>query len=314
MRTSLTATSPAIVRRSADPLEAPPLAAWVEDLFAGASAMPLPNGSPQHVVLRERRDFLLISVRVSDALSLSVSGLESQIFAAYQSLARQLDHRSLHAVRFWNHIPHINERMDDGRDRYMVFNAARYRAFCEWYGGPNEFERQVATASGIGHCGRDLFIHCFAMQQPGVAVENPRQVAPYHYSKRFGPLPPAFARATVLSGDEALPARILVGGTASVRGEDSVYLDNLARQLDETFENLAALVSAAKTGVNGKVSNGRSSLARFRELRAYVPDESNVDEAIAAISAAFPALQRLEILRADLCRPELMVEIEGIAD
>ena len=251
MTTSLTATSPAIVRRSADPLEPPPLASWVEDLFAAAHTTSLPNGTPQHATLRERSGFLLLSIRVSDAVSLSVADLESQTFAAYQSVARQLDHRAMHAVRFWNHVPHINEPMDGGRDRYMVFNAGRYRAFCDWYGGPNEFERQVATASGIGHGGRDLFIHCLAMTQPGIAVENPRQVAPYHYSKRFGPLPPAFARATVLKGSDQLPGGILVGGTASVRGEDSVYLDDLSRQLNETFVNLAALVSAAKPEING---------------------------------------------------------------
>ena len=36
-------------------------------------------------------------------------------------------------------------------------------------------------------------IHCLAADRPGAAVNNPRQVAPYHYSQRFGPLPPCFS-------------------------------------------------------------------------------------------------------------------------
>jgi hypothetical protein len=302
MRSSVTVIPTAIVRRATDALQAPPLAAWVEDLFAGAEI------SDRSVDVRQRDGFLLISVRVGGAASLSVEQLEDETFRAYTSIARELDARQWHAVRFWNHVPHINELMDDGRDRYMVFNAGRYRAFCDWYGGPSEFDRQVATASGVGHRGRDLFVHCLAMEQPGLAVENPRQVAPYHYSKRFGPLPPAFARATVLSASEDLPGRILIGGTASVRGEDSVHLDDLPQQLDETFVNLGALVSAAKRGSNG------DALSRYRELRAYVPDETNFEWVISAIGRAFPTLARLEVLRADLCRPELLVEIEGIAD
>ena len=310
MRTSFTETPAAIVRRSADPLKAPPLAAWVEDLFGEVDASA--SGDLQ---IRRRGEMVLVSARVRDAVRLSVDDLENATLGAYESIARELANLALHAARFWNHVPKINEILSDGRDRYMVFNAGRYRAYCNWYGGPGAFEQQVATATGVGHHGRDLFVYCLAVQQPGLAVENPRQVAPYHYSKRFGPLPPAFARATVLNANEDLPGRILVGGTASVRGEDSVHVDDLSQQLDETFVNLAALVSAAKTGVNGNgAGKARPSLARYRELRAYVPDEANFDQVIAAIGSACPTLQRLEVLRADLCRPELLVEIEGIAD
>ena len=57
----------------------------------------------------------------------------------------------------------------------------------------------------------------------------------YRYSRRFGPRPPCFARATVLhlgaAGDAPL---VLVGGTASIRGEDSVHVGNVRGQVLET--------------------------------------------------------------------------------
>jgi chorismate lyase/3-hydroxybenzoate synthase len=316
MRSSVTVIPTAIVRRATDAQQAPPLAAWLEDLFASAEVAGVHGKMIEPIEIRQRDGLVLISVRVPGATSLSVERLEDETFRAYTAIARDLEARQWHAVRFWNHVPHINELMEDGRDRYMVFNAGRYRAFCDWYGGPSQFDRHVATATGVGHHGRDLIVHCLAMARPGAAVENPRQVAPYHYSKRFGPLPPAFARATVLNASEDLPARILVGGTASVRGEDSVHRDDLEQQLDETFVNLAALVSAATHRINGNgKSNGNGdALSRYRELRAYVPDEANFDRVISAIGRACPTLARLEVLRADLCRPELLVEIEGIAD
>src|SRR5262249_25234544 len=150
-----------------------------------------------------------------------------------------------HPIRFWNHVPFITEPADAGRDNYMVFNAGRFRAMTRWLGGDgdaNRFDRDVATASATGHWGRDLVIPCVATDAPGVAVTNPRQVAPYHYSQRFGPLPPCFARATKLTDP---PGLLLVGGTASVRGEDSVHTDDLASQVSETFLNLASLTRAA---------------------------------------------------------------------
>jgi chorismate lyase/3-hydroxybenzoate synthase len=238
--------------------------------------------------------------------------LEDESFAAYQSIARQLaasGHR--HPVRFWNHVPSINDPADAGRDVYMVFNAGRFRAFSQAYGGPAQFDEAVATASAIGHGGRDLLIHCLATDARGIPINNPRQVAPYHYSQRFGPLPPCFARATRL----AHPAHtLLVGGTASVRGEDSTHLDDLPAQCNETFLNLAALVAAAahqKLSARVKLSRW---LSTFTELRVYYPNRADAAAIEAVIRAAFSNIKRLELLRADLCRAELLVEIEGVAD
>ena len=257
--------------------------------------------------------FVLLSERVADVRDLAPHEFEQKTFDAYVSIARALAESHLgHPVRFWNHVPFITEPADAGRDNYMVFNAGRFRAFTSWFDGPAQFERDVATASATGHRGRDLVIHCLATDAPGIAVNNPRQVAPYHYSQRFGPLPPCFARATRLSHP---PGLLLVGGTASVRGEDSVHANDMASQLGESFLNLAALTGAAagqKAAGAGK-SIGRL-LGAFRDLRVYYPNRAHAREIDSAVRAAFPSLRRLEMLHADLCRAELLVEIEGIAD
>jgi chorismate lyase/3-hydroxybenzoate synthase len=281
--------------------------AWVERLLAGA-----PEQIAFGVRFRCGDDFCLLSARVEDVPNLSAGEFELQTFQAYASIARVLaDLPGRRAVRFWNHVPLITEPADSGRDHYMVFNAGRFRAFSDWYACPSRFERDVATATGVGHGGRDLVIHCLAATGGATPVNNPRQVAPYHYSQRFGPLPPCFARATRLDH----PARLLlVGGTASVRGEDSVHVGDLAAQCSETFMNLAALVGAAM----GKKLAGsirlRRWLSAFRELRVYHPTPSDRSAIESAILAQFGGVERIEWLCADLCRAELRVEIEGIAD
>jgi chorismate lyase/3-hydroxybenzoate synthase len=218
-------------------------------------------------------------------------------------------------VRLWNFIPGILEPLGELPHRYMVFNAGRFAAYTRWYRHRDRFDRYVATASGVGHAGEDLVIHCLAARSPGMPVENPRQVAAYRYSARYGPQPPCFARATRL---DARGARsLLVGGTASVRGEDSLYAGDVAAQIEETLRNLAAVAAAGAVAARpaGAADEAREGeLERYRSLRVYHVRDEDLPGIRAAVAASFRRLELLELVSADLCRPELLVEIEGIAD
>lgn len=241
--------------------------------------------------------FRLASVRVSEARSLTREAFQEATTCAYRQIRSELTAcGAVHPVRLWNHIPGIHEPMGDDLDRYRVFNAGRYKALSDWFGGDQAFDTRVASASGVGHQGRDLVIHCLAADHPGQAVHNPRQTAPYRYSSKFGPLPPCFARATrIEAGGQAL---LFVGGTASIVGEESVHLGNLVRQTQETLTNLAAL----------------APLPGYRDVRVYYPDPDRLDDLRDLLDGAFPAADRIEWVRAALCRSELLVEIEGVAE
>ena len=173
------------------------------------------------------------------------------------ALAESLRASGHHPVRFWNFVPGIHADMGGGLDRYMVFNAGRYAAFEEWFGQAALFTRTVPTASAVGIGSGALAIHALGGRDAGLPVENPRQVPAYRYSARYGPIPPCFARGTIVRG---LPARpdeggdgpvLLVGGTASIVGEDSLHDRDARQQALETFENLAELVAAARRQIGG---------------------------------------------------------------
>ena len=57
-----------------------------------------------------------------------------------------------------------------------------------------------------------------------------------------------------------------------------------------------------------------SALRRYRELRVYVPDANRSRAVTEMVADLFPAVRHIEMLHADLCRPELLVEIEGVAE
>jgi chorismate lyase/3-hydroxybenzoate synthase len=283
---------------------------WIESLFAEAPVVPLRGrGGRPEVRRRDASGWRQISTAVTGVRSLDVLTFQQAVMDAFAALFDQLGPAgAVHAVRFWAFLPEIHARLEPDLDRYMVFNAARFAAYSAWYGGREAFPSALATASAVGTSGADLVLHCLANDSPGQPVENPRQVPAYRYSRRFGPLPPCFARATIVRPRASAPL-LMVGGTASIRGEESMHVEDLGAQIDETLANLASVVSAATAGR----AEGRAALAHYRHLRAYHPREPHRAEVEARLRAAFPDLERLEILSAELCRPELLVEVEGLA-
>jgi chorismate lyase/3-hydroxybenzoate synthase len=241
---------------------------------------------------------------------------QQRVFEAYQTVFEELEAGApCHPVRFWNFLPGIHDSLGAGLDRYMAFNAGRYGAFAAHFGRPTVFGRSVPTASAVGVPGDQFVLHCLATEQPGIPVENPRQVPAYHYSRRYGPMPPCFARATLLRGQTDEPL-LIVGGTASIRGEESRHIGLLHEQSRETFRNLGSVVASAigvKLPNDAAPSDLQPLLATFRELRIYHTRAEDGPAIAALVQANFPTSCRVELLQASLCRPDLLIEIEGLA-
>jgi hypothetical protein len=299
---------------------APPLPDWAAALFEHAAPTGFTTGNTE--VRRARaEELVLATVVVHDAVSLSAADFRAATGAAYQELLDAVGPNSS-PVRLWNYIPGILAPLGSHPHRYMAFNAGRHDAYERRYGSRQSFPEMLATATGIGHEGTDLVIHAIAAACPGIALENPRQVPAYLYSRRYGPLPPCFARATLL----ARPGQdtrywVLVGGTSSVFGEDSAHHGDLASQARETLHNLEALLGRSleigaqiARAAPPRSQEGSASLARFRQVRVYFPSRVDRAEVAAMVEPRFPQLDSLDYVVADLCRPELLIEIEGLAE
>ncbi|MDB5333848.1 MAG: hypothetical protein JWP03_4999 [Phycisphaerales bacterium] len=291
---------------------------WVNDLLDGAALRRADGPAGLTVHVADARDFRLVSISLPKGAQCGPAEFERRTADVYHALARALQSGPApHPVRIWNHLPQIHAPAGEGLDRYMTFNAGRFKAYRDWFGGTSAFECLVPSASAVGHDGEDLVVHALGSRSPGLAIANPRQVAPYHYSRRFGPRPPCFARATALPGEGDRPGLIFVGGTASIRGEDSIHPQCLRRQTEETFDNLAHLILAADVGPDGtddfSQDQRAACFARFSELRVYHVREDDRAAIASMVEEAFGPATNVEYVRADLCRAELLVEIEGVA-
>lgn len=314
----------------ADSVRSPPLIqvklptapAWVDDVLGGdAKKSPAFLRGDTIVRATESSDFGFFHLTVPNAGNLDDLSFSRAVERTYLLIAELLRLRRACPLRFWNYVPGMHRRSRGGLRRYEVFNAGRFEAYRAWY-QTDHFGNRLAAASAVDHRGDDLTVQLLAGRSPGTPVENPRQTPAYRYSRRYGPLPPSFCRAMLLERCPPSGERVrwvIVAGTASVTGEDTQHPGDLAGQLRETCLNLACLSSVlAGDRVSQPVPRlgtkaVERALARYRELRAYVVRDSDVGEVIACFRGAFPNLVRLEVASVDLCRPELLVEAEGIA-
>jgi len=276
---------------------------WVADVMPGARACAATPG----VDVLASEPLLLLSTTIADAGHMTGDVLRDEVGRAYSAIWLALQPTGASAIRWWNYLPDPGQLMAPGLDRYMVFNAGRHDGYRHSF-DEVVFERSLPTASAVGIAGDDLIIHCLASTAGGRAVENPRQKPAWQYSHRYGPVPPTFSRAMLTSVGN-LPL-LLIGGTASVVGEDSTHADDVGAQIEETFRNLATLVASAR----GETEPLSRSLSRIVDVRAYVTRPIDAGIVRAALHARCPSASRIELAAATLCRPELLVEIEGVAE
>ena len=231
-------------------------------------------------------------------------GIDALTFDAYQRLLHGVTRAGYpHLLRIWNYVPRIREA-SSGLDRYMLFCKGRSEAFAAQYG--DAFPERLSAASAVGCPGEALVVHALASREPGRHVENPRQVAAYRYPERYGPKSPSFARGTVAG--EAWNGAVFVSGTASIVGHDSVFPGDPTRQAGETMRNVEAVLDEA-----GVLGQGGPLGPRLKSLRVYVRFPDQVDAIRASILANTGTAVPTAWLQAEVCREELLVEIEATA-
>jgi len=234
----------------------------------------------------------------------SASALRAATKAAYAELFGTLESLGFaHPLRIWNVLPQINGDTPEG-ERYWHFNDARQEAFRL---ARRAICGNVPAASALGSPGTassPLTIYCLAAAEAPIALENPRQMHAWDYPARYGPRSPTFARACLEAGP--IPA-LFVSGTSSIVGHASAHAGDAGAQTRETLRNIEAVLLAA----NARLGTQRFSLGSL-SYKVYVrrsPDREIIERELrTAVGSAAPTLY----LGADICRRDLLVEIEAV--
>ncbi len=248
-------------------------------------------------------------------------GVYSHSAVAFETMARQLKQRRIpydQVVRTWLYLGDIVGAEGDTQ-RYKELNRARtdfYRKFRFHEGHvPKRLNGSVFPAStGIGMDGRDVVMSCLALTTDRsdvrlMPLENPSQTSAFLYGPHYSPKSPKFARAMAVCVDDA--ATTLVSGTASITESESRFPDDPERQTHQTLDNIEVLISPEnfrRHGLDG-LGSGLEGLAQIRVYVKRLADYEAVRQACEDRVGDCPAVYVI----ADVCRPELLVEIEGIA-
>jgi enamine deaminase RidA (YjgF/YER057c/UK114 family) len=242
----------------------------------------------------------------SDSGGASSSPLQQVTARLYGEICATLESEGFpHLLRVWNYLPHIN-RISEGIERYQQFNTARQKAL-------HIFGRAVVgsvpAASALGSIGEGpVVVYFLAGRTAPIFVENPRQVSAYHYPPEYGTHRPAFSRAALLSEPESLT--LFISGTASIVGHRSLHPGDVAAQTRETLSNIEALVAEAN-----RLQRGVRFSMDALVYKVYVRHPEDLPVIQAGLAAAPGASAQSIYLQADICRQDLLVEIEatGIA-
>lgn len=270
------------------------------------SADPCTAGNSEGIAWRRAGSVLYGVIELAED-GFSGAGARSPLQAAsqeaYARIFRLLDAQGLpHLWRVWNYFADINGE-SHGLERYRQFNIGRQDAFLAC---ARRATGNVPAACAIGLAGGPLSIAFMAGGLPATAIENPRQISAYDYPADYGPRTPTFSRAALacLPGQEIL----FVSGTASIVGHRTVHAGDAAAQCREVLANIAAVVDTANRQC-------RSAPFTLDELsyRVYIRYALDLGRVKEALVARLDAATDIVFVQADICRADLLLEIEATA-
>jgi len=218
-----------------------------------------------------------------------------------------------HIIRQWNYIEDIAIVEDpEAPQNYQDFNDVRAT-----YYDQVQFDQGYPAATGIGQDTGGVIIGFIALSESDIIsikpIMNPGQIDAHQYSEvvlegnSVQKCTPKFERAKLVSIGEG--NYIYVSGTASILGEKTVHVGDVEKQTLTTIDNIKRLFSKKnqeQLGLNFDVAK-----ISFSHLRVYVKYKKDIPAVQKVCDAELNCKSSL-FLESDVCREDLLVEIEGV--
>ena len=225
-------------------------------------------------------------------------------YKAYCEIYECLQNSSCqHLLRTWNFFPQITAADSHQvlKNHYEVFCHGRLQAMLD-----SGIKTKVyPAATVIGNHKGNLQIYFLASDTPGTAVENPRQTSAYHYPVEDNQNQPLFSRGLLKTWGQR--THFYVSGTASIVGHETLHIDDVCAQLNESINNVEMLVAHA----NEKHQTQLNAQDDLLYMKVYIRHREDVDKIKQVLSARLSHNIPRVLLLGDICRENLLVEIEA---
>lgn len=265
-------------------------------------------------IIDKQYEMICIEGIPSSNYSLPLQQQSIEVFNKIQLILNKHEFNINDIIRQWNYIGNITGHDKQDEQIYQIYNNSRAEFYKEvqW---PNGYP----AATGIGTNYNGIIVSCIAFKSNSLdkkiiySLDNPLQIAAHIYSKKvlLGSTPdtiketPKFERAKLI--DIADNIFCFISGTAAIRGEYSVHLQSPQMQTELALENIEYLIS------NKNLQNNLCPEYSLKicNLRVYIKNRDHYQIVRSTIEKRMPKIPVIYLFT-DICRSELLVEIEGI--
>jgi len=260
----------------------------------------------------DKTRFLMMEGVCGDNFTDSVEQQATVAFRKIESILSTENIPIQNIVRQWNYIGRITE-MTDHIQNYQAFNDARAHFYEKTF-----WKHGYPAATGIGMCCNGVVVSLIAVaSSPStqiIPIDNPLQIPAFAYSvdqligeSKTPKLTPKFERAKVVQTESGTIC--FVSGTAAIRGEKSMAEVDAAQQTQQTIENIERLISTENLNRQDVACKSGLNITNLRVYLKYWEDIEAIRQVVDKHWKGRPAVY----LQADICRKELLLEIEAIA-
>jgi chorismate lyase/3-hydroxybenzoate synthase len=220
--------------------------------------------------------------------------IENKTEVAYTELLKFIRSEGYpNPFRFWNYIPNINLG-DNDKEQYKLFCNGRLNAFRRSGLTVDEYP----SASALGHHADGAVYYVLSAKKPGTHYRNSLQTNAFQYPREYGASSPSFSRATelTLNGQNLF----LISGTASIVGHQTIAEGDIVGQIKTTIKNITHLL---------KTERQHNREIRIISAKVYLRFADDLEQTHKLLNDLLPTKEIIYI-HADICRSDLMIEIE----
>ena len=224
-------------------------------------------------------------------------------------------------VRQWNYVENILSLYKYGKEHvqhYQVLNDIRSK-----YYSKADFYNGYPAATGIGMDSGGPILEFYAVQSTPavdiVPIKNPKQIDAYDYSeavlvgdaleKHHKKTTPKFERAKYCSVNGI--SSVFISGTAAIQNEKTLGINDIRLQTEITLENIANLID--KLNLENMGIRYFKDQVKYTFIRVYIKEKKNIP-VVGKICSEYYGNIPIHYLVADICRDDLLLEIEGVAE
>ena len=291
----------------------------------------LEHGSSNKIIYKQFEDTHYVVVEHKGFKEIYASGLTGIIngdiyensnmaFTLMENILNVENLNFSNIVRQWNYIENITHIPDkrENYQHYQIFNDVR-----SGYYNKSKFIHGYPSATGIGTDTCGVVINFIAISDVNnmkiVPVMNPGQIDAHKYSqtvlvgsgvyKREDKSSPKFERGKLVRTDEG--TKIYISGTAAIIGENTVFPTDVEKQTMVTINNIKNLVKSESVSKLGDIQPVEKS--NYSYVRSYVRHKKDIDIVKRLCEKHFRS-DCFQCLISDICRDNLLVEIEGLIE